>query len=179
VSKEEASLLFFGLCTDTGFFRHIDSRGAETFEYASRMIKAGANPKEAFHRMYGGKSLASRHLLGFLLSRAQTFFDGKLALTAEEYDEAQRFGLEGRDSDALYQLLQAIDGVEAIAVIRQESLDTCTVGLRSRDRIDVAEIAKRFGGGGHKNAAGLSVVGTIETVRPKILAAFEETFARE
>ncbi|MDR1127059.1 MAG: bifunctional oligoribonuclease/PAP phosphatase NrnA [Treponema sp.] len=173
-TEEEVKLLFFGLCTDTGFFRHIDSTGAETFSVASYMIRHGASPKEVFHAMNGGKSLASCHLLGLLLARAKAYFGGKLVITVEEYHETQHFGLENRDSDTLYQLLQAIKGVKAIAVIRQETLKNCTVGLRSQDKINVAEIAARFGGGGHKNAAGLSIDGTIEEVTPKILKAFAD-----
>jgi phosphoesterase RecJ-like protein len=175
-TQEEAELLLFGLCTDTGFFRHIDESGAETFEYVSRMLRRGASPKRAFQMMHGGKSLNSRYLLGIQLSRVQAYFDGRLILTAEAYEETQRFGLEGRDSDALYQELQAVSGVEAIAVIRQETLENCTIALRSRDEIDVSAIARAFGGGGHKNAAGISLAGTIEELRPRILEAFKQVF---
>jgi phosphoesterase RecJ-like protein len=175
-TREEAELLLFGLCTDTGFFRHVDGGGEHTFAAASRLVRAGASPKAVFQAMQGGKSLNSRFLLGILLSRARPYFDGKLILTTEEYEDTRRFGLEGRDSDSLYQLLQAVAGVEAIVVIRQETPENCTVGLRSRDRVDVAAAAARFGGGGHRNAAGLSAPGTIEELRPKILAVFDEIF---
>ncbi|MDR3343589.1 MAG: bifunctional oligoribonuclease/PAP phosphatase NrnA [Treponema sp.] len=178
-TPEEAEFLFFGLCTDTGFFRHVDAGGAETFAYASRMIRAGANPKEVFQAINGGKSLSSRILMGILLSRTQGYFGGKLMLTTEGYEDTQRFGLEGRDSDSLYQLLQSIAGVEAIVIIRQETPQNCTAGLRSRDTVDVAKIAAEFGGGGHRNAAGLSVTGTIEAIRPRILKAFEKVFPEE
>jgi phosphoesterase RecJ-like protein len=171
-TQEEVGFLFFGLCTDTGFFRHVDDGGAETFAYASRMIRAGANPKNTFQTIYGGKSLGSRILLGHILSRLETYYNGKLAYSFETYEDTQNFGLEGRDSDSLYQLVQSIAGVEAIAVIRQESADFCTVGLRSRDKVNVAEIAARFGGGGHKNASGLKTAGTIEEIKPKLIEAF-------
>ncbi|MDR2742955.1 MAG: bifunctional oligoribonuclease/PAP phosphatase NrnA [Treponema sp.] len=176
-TPEEAEFLLFGLCTDTGFFRHVDTGGAETFTCASRMVQAGANPKKVFQSIHGGKSLGSRILLGHILSRAETYYGGKLAYSYETYEDTQKFGLEGRDSDSLYQLLQSIAGVEAIAVIRQESAGECTVGLRSRDRVNVAEIAARFGGGGHKNAAGLKIAGTIEELKPKLIEAFDRQFA--
>jgi phosphoesterase RecJ-like protein len=175
-SPEEADLLLFGLCTDTGFFRHVDNQGAETFAYASRMIRAGASPKDAYLAIHGGKSLGSRVLIGLLLSRAESHYGGKLIFTSEQYEETQRFGLEGRDSDSLYQLLQGVAGVEAIVVVRQESPENCTVGLRSRDSVDVAKIAAQFGGGGHKNAAGISVPGTIGEFRPQIIEAFRDQF---
>jgi phosphoesterase RecJ-like protein len=171
-SPEEAEFLLFGLCTDTGFFRHVDAGGSETFAYASRLIKAGANPKNTFQSIHGGKSLGSRILLGHILSRAEAYYGGKLIYSYETYEDTQKFGLEGRDSDSLYQLMQSIGGVEAILVIRQESADTCTAGLRSLDRVNVAEIAAQFGGGGHKNASGLKIAGTIADLKPKLIEAF-------
>jgi phosphoesterase RecJ-like protein len=173
-TREEAALLFFGLCTDTGFFRHVGEGGAETFAAASRLIHAGADPKKTFQAINGGKSLDSRILMGRILSRAESHFDGRLVLSTEEMEETQRFGLEGRDSDSLYQMLQSVAGVEAIVIIRQEKPDTCTVGLRSRDALDVAAVAASFGGGGHKNAAGLSVKGTIPEIRGALLEAFKK-----
>lgn len=175
-SREEAEQLFFGLCTDTGFFRHVDEAGAETFSYAYRLIRAGANPKKAFNAINGGKSFNSRILLGIQLSRAEEYFDGKLIYTSEEYEETQRFGLEGRDSDSLYQLLLSAANVEAIVVVRQETPEKCTVGLRSRDYVDVAAVAADFGGGGHKNAAGFAAAARIAELKPKILDRFKQIF---
>jgi phosphoesterase RecJ-like protein len=174
--REEAEHLFFGLCTDTGFFRHVDEGGAETFSYASRLIRAGASPKKTFNAINGGKSFNSRILLGIQLSRAEEYFGGKLIYTSEEYEETRRFGLEGRDSDSLYQLLLSSVNVEAIVVVRQETPERCTVGLRSRNQVDVAAIAADFGGGGHKNAAGFAADARIAELKPRILARFEKVF---
>jgi phosphoesterase RecJ-like protein len=178
LNEEEANLLLFGLCTDTGFFRHLDQRGAEAFNRAARLIHAGGNPKQIFHDINGGKSFNSRILLGIQLSRAEEYFGGKLIYTCEQYEETQRFGLEGRDSDSLYQLLLSVSGAEAVVIIRQETPERCTVGLRSRDTANVAGIAALFGGGGHKNAAGFVQENTvIEELKPKLIAAFEKIFA--
>jgi phosphoesterase RecJ-like protein len=175
-SREEAELLFFGLCTDTGFFRHVDANGAGIFTAASRLVALGASPKRTFLAINGGKSLNSRILLGLILSRAESHFGGRLILSTEELEETARFGLQGRDSDSLYQMLQSVAGVEAIALIRQEEPDKCTIGLRSKDTVDVAAIARSFGGGGHRNAAGASSSGTIAALRPRILEAFSGIF---
>ena len=174
--KDEAELLFLGLCTDTGFFRHVDTSGAEAFRIASDLIRCGANPKAAFAVMNGGKSLNSRKLLGQVMLRAESLFDGKLILSWEEYEETQIYGQEGRDSDMMYQLFQSVAGVEAIVMIRQESAENCSIGFRSRDQVDVGSIAQSFGGGGHKNAAGLYVAGSIAELKPKIISAFENQF---
>ena len=176
LDRDEADFLFFGLCTDTGFFRHVDSEGAETFEAAATLIRAGANPKDAFSAMYGGKSLDSRRLIGNILIRAEPLFDGKLIISSEEYEETCRYGHESRDSDILFQLFQSVNGVEAIVIIRQESPENCTIAFRSRSWVDVGSIAESFGGGGHKNASGCIIQGSIAELKPMVIKTFEGVF---
>ncbi|MDR0587143.1 MAG: bifunctional oligoribonuclease/PAP phosphatase NrnA [Treponema sp.] len=175
-TPEEAELLLFGLCTDTGFFRHVDETGPETFDAVSKLVRAGASPKRVFAVINGGKSLESRILTGLVLSRTRAFFGGKLLLSFEEYEDVLRYGGESRDSDTIYQLLMSVEGAEAAVLVRQEKPENCTIGLRSRDRIDVASIASSFGGGGHKNAAGASIDGKIAAIEQKLLDAFAPVF---
>jgi phosphoesterase RecJ-like protein len=105
----------------------------------------------------------------------ESHFGGKLILSSEEHDK--NLNPESRDSDSLYQLIQSVAGVEAIVIIRQETPEKCSIGFRSRSFVDVASIAKSFGGGGHKNAAGTSMEGTIAELKPQIIKAFEEVFS--
>jgi phosphoesterase RecJ-like protein len=174
ITKDEAKLLFLGLCTDTGFFRHVDADGEAVFGVAATLAAAGANPKETFDMINGGKALASRRLLGLVLGRTESFFDGKLLFSWEEFDETEKYGVKNRDSDTLYQLLMSIGGVEAAAIIRQSLPEQCAIGLRSRDAIDVSRIAAVFGGGGHKNAAGAYVKGRIADLKPRVIGEFEK-----
>ena len=176
--REEVDFLFFGLCTDTGFFRHVDKGRAEAFEAAAALVRSGASPKSTFASIYSGKSLDSRRLIGRILVKAESLFNGKLILSSEDYEETCRFGLENRDSDSLYQLLQSVAEVEAIVLIRQETPEKCSVGFRSGDWVNVGSIAASFGGGGHKNAAGFSFLGTISEIKPKIIEAFDKVFTQ-
>lgn len=173
VTEEEANALFFGLCTDTGFFRHLDARSAEVFSHASRLIKAGANPKKHFMQMNGGKTFESRLLISRILSRMQKYYEGRLIVSYETYEDSQEFHKDSRDSDILYQLIQTIEGVQAICIVRQESPTHCSVGFRSLDKIDVSSIAQSFGGGGHKQASGLYIEGKIDELIPKFVEAFK------
>jgi phosphoesterase RecJ-like protein len=175
-TEEEASLLLFGICTDTGFFRHLTENNAVIFEYTAKLISCGASPKKTFYKTNGGKSLSSRILLGNILSRTESFFDGKLLLSYETLEESEKFGFEGRDSDSLNQMLLTVKNVEAVVIIRQELADNCTVSFRSLDKVDVSQIAASFGGGGHKNASGLSMKGEIPFVKQKVLEAFKNIF---
>ena len=175
-TQYEAEMLFLGICTDTGFFRHLNSSSAETFAAVSRLVELGVSPKKTFAKIRGGKSFTSRLVISSILSRMKRYYGGRLIVSLQTLEETQKCGKEARDSDSIYQLIQAIEGVEAIALVRQESDKTCTAGLRSFDKIDVSKVAASFGGGGHRQASGLSVEGKAEDFIPKLVKAFEPQF---
>ena len=174
LTKEEAFFTLFGICTDTGFFRHLDEKSSETFMYVSRLVAQGVSPKLIFAQMNGNKSFASRILIGRSLERLTLHYDGKLAVTYQTYDDFLEFGLDGRDTDTLYMLLQAIKDVQAIVVVKQEDQNHCSIGFRSFDKIDVSLVATQFEGGGHKQASGAYTEGNYESLIPKIIETFKE-----
>ena len=172
--KETAEKLFYGLATDTGYFRFLNTDSAEVFLQAARLVQAGANPRKTYDDITGGKPYATRKLLGLMLDRTERRYNNKLAVTYETMEDTKKWGQEGRDSDALYSMLLSVDGIEAVLFVRQDTEFTCTCGFRSRDKIDVSAIAAQFGGGGHKNAAGLSIDGKLPDVLEKICAEFKK-----
>lgn len=174
IDSEIGKILFFGICTDTGFFRFLDADSSDVFYAISRLVSKGANPRETYSEINSGKPFSTRKLLGLMLTHSEQYFDGKLIVTYETLDDTKKFGKDGRDSDSLYQLLLSVDGVQAVLFVRQDTDKTCTAGFRSKDAIDVSSIAAKFGGGGHKNAAGLSTEGTIDTLLPQIIKEFEK-----
>ncbi len=176
-TKEEAELLLFGFCTDTGFFRHLESGTASVFLAVSRLVEAGASPKNAHAHMYGGRTIGSRMLLGTILSRAQVHFGGKFILSYETLEDLNAYGMESRDSDTLYQLLVSVQGVQAVALVREETDTVCSVGLRAPGDLDVGAIAKRFSGGGHRKAAGFQFTGSRKEVIDLLINTFEIEFS--
>lgn len=178
-TKEEAELLFFGLSTDTGFFRHLDEHSAETFRIAARLVDAGVSPKRVFMAINGGRTLASRRMLGELLLRIQPYYEGRLLVSWVTIEDQQKYGMSSRDSDLLYQLMMGIVDCEVCFVVKQETDDMCTVGLRSRDSVNVAKIAEKYGGGGHRLAAGLSMNGKVNEVVHTLVDAFSSVFSED
>ena len=172
VPAELAKTLFFGICTDTGFFRFLTDNSAEIFAAVSRLVADGADPRTTYREINSGKPYSTRKLLGVILGRAERYLDGRLVVTYETLEDTKKWGLEGRDSDALYQLMLSAKGVEAVAFLRQDTPTTCTGGFRSQDKIDVSAVAAKFGGGGHKNASGMSCNGRVETLLPQIVKEF-------
>jgi phosphoesterase RecJ-like protein len=169
LDKTTASLLFLGLATDTNFFRFLEPGQSDVFKAAGRLVESGASPRKIYDDMSGGQLFSTRKLLGIMLERAELKFGGQVISTYETIADTQSIGKDGRDSDSLYQLLLSVEGVKAVVVVRQETDHNCTVGIRSRNELDVSAVAAKFGGGGHKNAAGLTTPGTIKTVMPAIL----------
>lgn len=171
----EARDLFFGFCTDTGFFRHLVDRQGEAFAAVARLVDAGASPNETFQSITGGRTLGSRRILGRALDRSVPEFNGRIMVTWEDAEDTRELGPE-RDSDLLYQALLGIGGAEGAITIREGSDGFCDVGLRSTTDLDVGSIARQFGGGGHKKAAGCTVAGDRHAVRDKLIAAFQHRF---
>ena len=122
--------------------------------------------------MYGGKTLKSRLYVGELLSRAYAAIDEKLIITYETEKDLEEYGKANRDSDAIYQQLQSVEGVEAIVLLRYDSQDEISVGLRSKLYADVGALAGNYGGGGHKNAAGFTFKGTVKDIESRLIADF-------
>ena len=172
--KKLSEIILFGICTDTGFFRFLNSteEASALLMATARLTSYGADPRKIYNDINNGKPWSTRKLLGLLLSRAEKYLDGKLIITWETQEDTRKLGTEGRDSDALYQLLLSTKDVKAAVFLRQDSPTTCTGGFRSLDSVDVSVVAAKFGGGGHKNASGMSTEGRIETLIPSIVKEF-------
>ncbi len=159
ISGDEAQALFLGLATDTGFFRFVEGGNAVAFEAAARLVAAGASPRETDETIAYRRSFESRILISRMIQRAERLQDGDFVLTYQTNQDDLELGAR-RDSDALYRLLLAVEGVRAIVVVKEKN-NGCAVSLRSNDSFDVAAIAGEFGGGGHQKAAGAFVAGPL------------------
>jgi len=176
--SELAQIIFFGLCTDSGFFRFLGTNSSIVFQAAGRLVEYGVDPRQIYNQINSGKPYTTRKLLGVLLEKAERYLDGRLVITYESLEDTKKYGLEGRDSDALYSLLLSAENVEAVVFLRQDTVATCTGGFRSQDKIDVSAIAAKFGGGGHKNASGMSCDGKVENLIPLVVKEFAKVMQK-
>jgi phosphoesterase RecJ-like protein len=169
-NREEAKLLLFGLCTDTGFFRHLGKDCPQVFAGVSRLTATGASPREAYRMMYAAAGLGKLRLLAQTLLRAETFFNGKVIVTFQTLKDFRQGTSEAsRGSDDLFRLLQNVRRSELVVLIREEEENRCTVGLRTNDSFDAGAFAKTCGGGGHARAAGYPANGSVEQVKTSLL----------
>ncbi len=161
-----ATLLYAGLLTDTGGFRHTNTT-AQTFSKAASLAAAGSDPAKISADIYSANSLASVKLLGQALQSLELFADGRVAMMTipdlPEVEEPENLADSGL----------GVQGVELTALFRLGA-GTCRVSLRARGDYDVAKIARTFGGGGHPKAAGFTYSGSAEAIRARVLEALRE-----
>lgn len=174
ISQQEAFYVFYGLATDTGFFRFLEENSSHVFNSAARLVDAGISPRKLYLATQKGQTIRSRKWLGMMLSNMELLCDGKFVIFSETLEDRKRFPDEDRQTDLLYNLILDTDYCEAIAAIREESENVCKVSMRSKTYLDVASIAKSFGGGGHKHAAGFEIKTRLEDIKATIKSMFEE-----
>ncbi|HTP59585.1 MAG TPA: bifunctional oligoribonuclease/PAP phosphatase NrnA [Spirochaetia bacterium] len=169
VDPGTARLLLFGFCTDTGFFRHLGRGSPETFQTLSRISACGTSPQEVYMMIYGRRELSGRKLLADLLLRVESYKEGRLLVSWQTTEDRKRHGALQRGEDELYRLLQTVRGAVVIAFIKEEREGGYSVGLRSNSPVDVGKVAAGFGGGGHRQAAGFDIKGSLESVKDVVV----------
>jgi phosphoesterase RecJ-like protein len=156
LDPETATLLLLTLYTDTGGFRFANA-GAAAFEAAASLVRDGSDPVTVARWIYESRPEASMRLLAEMLAGLELHADGRVALVRLDPAMFERAGAEPGDSEGLIDFPRSIAGVEAVALLRGRDDGTVKASLRSRGEVDVESVARRRGGGGHKNAAGFTV----------------------
>ncbi len=166
-----AENLFVAISTDTGSFQYPNTT-ARTFEIGAELIRRGANVGRLSQLLYESYPLRRVELLRDLLSTMRIAAHGQVASFSLSLELAAKLGVKPEDNEGLIDHLRAIHGV-VVAVFFEELLEgKVRVSMRSKsDAADVCAICERFGGGGHKLAAGARVRGTLPEVEQRVLAA--------
>nr|WP_321304757.1 DHH family phosphoesterase [uncultured Sphaerochaeta sp.] len=176
ISQEIAEHLFFGFATDSGFFRFINAYRGETLRLAAELVDLGVSPNVMNDRMTGGKSFGYIKYLGKLIDRSESLFDGKVMISSSCLEDSKQYITTDKPSDSLYTMLLSVQGVEVVLFFKELEGERTEVGFRSshQSSINVGALAKSFGGGGHKKAAGATVNKPIQETRKLLLEAVEK-----
>jgi len=162
--------LFTAVHTDTGSFRYSNTT-PRTFRIAAELTAAGADPALVSDRLYQQRGRDSLVQLGTVLRRVQVSDDGQVAWLSVPRDLVPRELIESED---LVSYPRSIGGVKVAVLLREEAPGTVKVSLRAKGEVSVNTIAHRFGGGGHENAAGCTLSGTLEEAAATLLQAVRE-----
>lgn len=154
ITPEIASQLAAAILTDTGRF-HYRSTTPRTLELAADLMRHGANLTRLTDEIYYSYPPQQFRLMQHVLGNMQMRASGQVCFLMLKEADRKRYGIPLRELEGLVDYTLYLRGVRVGALLKEITGRRTKVSLRSTDSINVAEIARRFGGGGHPNAAGL------------------------
>jgi phosphoesterase RecJ-like protein len=173
LSREIATHIYLAILTDTGSF-HYSSISPRTFEICRETLEAGVDPVLVARNVYDSNSMGRLKLFGAVLSAMQIDATGRIAIVYLDHDMAREAGGTYEDTEGLINLPLTVKEIEAVVFFKQIEGEQYRVSMRSKGDIDVGGVAKTFGGGGHKNAAGCTVSGAIDALQKLFIAKIED-----
>ncbi len=169
ISYNMAVNLYVAILTDTGSFCYA-STSSEAMRIAAEMIDLGVKPWWVSQNIYENYSVNSLRLLAAVLSTLRTYYEGRVGLIAVSRDMLRATYTLIEDTGDFINYPRSIAGVQLAIFIKEIEAGCFSVSLRSRDKVNVASLAEKFGGGGHFNAAGFKRRGDYETIKQELLS---------
>lgn len=170
VNQRMASSLLTGILTDTDNFRNA-ATSAEAMAIAGELLRLGGNINMIKTSVMKNKSVETLRLWGLALSRLTKHEELNLTYTYITQNDWQNYRLNENETEGIANFLNNLEETTKMSLVLKETDDGNVKGsLRTtRNDVDVSEIAKKLGGGGHKKAAGFTIKGTIDEALKKIL----------
>ena len=162
--------IYVAILTDTGSFRFSNSTPA-SHNIVAELLQRGVSPDETYRRVYGTSSHRQLRLLRSALAELEVDPGSRVAWITVPSKDYEELGATSDDLEGLVDYPRSLEGVEVGLLFRRTIKGGIKVSFRSNGEVDVNELARRFGGGGHVRASGALVEGTLDQVRSDVLAA--------
>ena len=169
LTREIATHIYLAILTDTGSFHHSNIT-PRTFDICRQAVEAGVNPAAMARRVFDSNSFGKLKLIGALLDSMELIDDGRLAVLQMDDSMLQLCGCTHNDTEGVINLPLTAREIQAVVFFKIGANGEVRVSMRSKYDVDVRMVASGYGGGGHKNAAGFTVNGRLDDVRPEIVA---------
>lgn len=177
IDASAAECLYTSIMSDTGSFRY-SSTTPSAHRAAADLIAMGADPWKIASALYESFPLRRQVLLGEVARTLKVSDDGRFASLLCTPEMLERTGATKADLDGIINIGRAIEGVEISALFRMQSEGEIKVSFRSKGKVDVGALCARFGGGGHRNAAGCTIKGEdLAKTRDAITKTVDRFFA--
>jgi phosphoesterase RecJ-like protein len=167
ITPEIAEALYIALVTDTGRFQYANTT-PRTLRVAAELVEAGADVHHIFQFVYENIAFVKLKLVARALANAKVYEGGRIIVSHLERTDFEAAGAEEPFSEGIIDYLRAVEGAEVAALIREppsQNGPTRRVSLRTRDEeVDVSAIARKSGGGGHRQAAGFSSEASVDEI---------------
>lgn len=165
----EARGLYVALVSDTGSFRFSNTT-PRTHQIAAHLLECGVDPTEMYRRLFGRMTMSRVELLQRALGSLQRDDELPVAWLVLTQEDMRETGADTEDREGLVEYARRLRGAEVAALFREIPGGRTKVSLRSNGEVDVSAAAREFGGGGHRQAAGILLERPLEEARREVLA---------
>jgi phosphoesterase RecJ-like protein len=173
ITPKIASHLYCGIVSDTGSFQ-FSNTNAEAFLACYELVLHGASPIQVSEYLFSNNPPEKIKLLGNVLSTLQMNKTREIAVITMFKKHRDILNIKEIDTEDITTLARSIKGVRAVLFFKEMDKDTYRVSIRSKGSANAAKIAEHYGGGGHRHAAGFTVMGEHETLIQEVMDTVQE-----
>ncbi len=175
IDKGIAEAVYTSIVTDTGRFRYPNTT-PHIFRLAAELEELGADTAKVSESIFGDITKEAMELTRRALATIQTHRNGTIGTMTLNQEDFLKSGAEDEDTENLINLVRNLNTVQIAAFLKEMPDKRVKISLRSKNGVNVADIAKRFNGGGHAYAAGAVMPGPLDKALPQVLQACQEAF---
>ena len=177
LTREIATHIYVAILTDTGSFHH-SGISPRTFDICRQTLEAGIDPVAIARSVFDTNNIGRLRLFGAVLGSVEIDASGRLAAICLNRAMARASGGTYDDIEGLINVPLTVKEIQVVVFFKEWEPNEYRVSLRSKGSIDVGGVAKQFGGGGHKNASGCTVLGSLPDVRQQVMPLVEAAIER-
>jgi len=178
LTPDIATHIYLAILTDTGSF-HYSNISPRTFDICRKCLEAGVDPLAVARNVYDSNNMGRLKLFGAVLSAMQIDATGRIAIVYLDHEIARAAGGTYEDTEGLINLPLTVKEIQAVVFFKQSEGEEYRVSMRSKGEIDIGAVAKEFGGGGHKNAAGCTVHGGVDALQKLFIEKIEQAIDQQ
>lgn len=168
ISPQAALCAYVALATDTGGFR-FSNTSARSHRVAARLLETGIDVADVSERVLDSLSFSKLQLIARVLERLRLSESGRVAYSEVTAQDMQELGAQAEDLDGVVNLPRNLEGVRLAVLLREVDANTTKANFRARRGVNCANLARRFGGGGHAAAAGATLAMPLHVARTAVL----------
>lgn len=173
ITPSMAQNLLTGIATDTGNFR-FGNTSPQVMRASADLLEKGGDIVTINLEVWGKKPLPALKLLGIALSNLKSVKNGKLVYSTIKFEDYQEAGADDELTEGIVNEIGKTDGVEVFMLLREPKKNKIRASVRSKGTVDVAEICNKFGGGGHKQAAGCTFDSSLQDAEKQLISELEK-----
>lgn len=178
ITKEIAECIYTGIVHDTGVFQY-SCTSAKTMSTAGVLMEKGIDFSRIIDKTFFEKTFEQNRILGHALVKSQLQLEGSCISTVITKEEMEQYQVLPKHLEGIVSQLRSTKGVEAAIFLYQNEDGNFKVSMRSVGLVNVAEIAMKYGGGGHERAAGITMQGDADKIVETLLAEVKSQLERK